>query len=202
MKIRLKSSRAVRALCAILVLLSLIGCGGADKAVNVPRPYAWPRIEVYPDSLTDLHVGPVRWMANASVLATVRSGNANSVWADIRYPAYQATLFLTFINCDRMTADSIIANRRHRIALNLGDTPASKEMIVSTDSMFDSELVIASAVSPAPLQFVSSGERMVVTGTLFFDRAPESYDSVRPIVDALRSEMVRALKSLRYETDL
>lgn len=170
--------------------------------MNVPRPYAWPRVELYPDSLTEIQSVPVRWIANASALATVRSGNANSVWADIRYPAYQATLFLTFISCDRMTADSIIANRRHRIALNIGDTPASKEMIGSQGGGFDSELVTATAASPAPLQFVSSGERMIVTGTLFFDRAPVSYDSVRPIVDVLRSEMVRALKSLRYETDL
>lgn len=192
----------MRELCTILLLLSLIACGGADKVVNVPRPYAWPRVELYPDSLTEIRSVPVRWMANASALATVRPGNANPVWADIRYPAYQATLYLTFIGCDRMTADSIIANRRQRIALNLGDTPATREMIGSPDGGFDGELVSATAASPAPIQFVSSGEGMVVTGTLFFDHKPVSYDSVKPVVDALRSEMVRALKSLRYETDL
>ncbi len=191
----------MRSLFAIFLLLGLTGCGGADKSVNVPRPYAWPRVETYPDSFAPIAGLPVRWMANAAAQTSLRSGGRRAVWADVRYPAYGATLFLTVVSPEPSAADSIIANRRQRIAVNLGDTPATQEEIVSADGEFTSELITATAVTPSPLQFISRGDRRIVTGTVFFDRAPAAYDSVRPIVDALRSDMVFALKSLKNEAD-
>lgn len=188
-------------LWAIFLLLVVSACHRGEKGVSVPRPYAWPRVETYPDSFTAVSHLPVRWMANAAAVASVRPGGEGAVWADVRYPAYQATLFLTVINGGGAAADSIIANRRHRIAVNLGDTPARQEEVVSADGLFNSELITATAATPSPLQFVSRGKNAVVTGTLFFDKEPVAYDSVKPIVDALRSELVYALKSLSNETD-
>ena len=191
----------MRTIVVFALLLFIASCGGR-KDVSVPRPYAWPRIEVYTDSMVPVAGLPIRWMANYSAQSEIKSLLSGSAWADIRYPAYHATLFLTFI-CDTSDAlDSVMANRRSRIAVNLGDTPATFEEVVSSDRQFRSELITATGLTPSPLQFVSRGEHAVVAGTLFFDIPPVAYDSVRPVIDALHIEIVRALKSMEYETDI
>lgn len=183
-------SRHSAAAIAIAAALAATACGGSPAPT--PRRHAFPRTELCDTMYNPAPEAPLCFYVNTE--ATV-APDSSGRWLTVEYPLYEATLYITFSEADSPERlEAMLANRRERISLNLAGASATTTHIASPAG-FESVLVEAPG-QPLPLQFVATdGECRAVSGAVQMQHhAP--YDSVRPTVDALRRDIVRALSSL------
>lgn len=179
--------------CLASLLCACSGQTSRDKT-PVPRPEAWPRIAIYDSIYQVVDSLPVVFEANASAkIEHTRPG-----WVNINYPAYASTIYLTVTQTTPAEIESVVDNRLERMALNIADnTDVTQEHIVSPD--FESIMLISPGTRSTPVQFVSTDRRStVVSGTAFLHNAGQiaSTDSVAPVIESLRHDIVHALKNL------
>lgn len=174
----------------------LYACSGQtprDKT-PVPRPEAWPRIAIYDSIYQTVDSLPVIFEANSSA----KIEHTQPGWVNINYPAYNSTIYLTVTETNPAEIESVVDNRLERMALNIADnTDVTQEHIVSPD--FESIMLISPGTRSTPVQFVSTDRRStVVSGTAFFHNAGQitSTDSVTPVIESLKRDLVHALNNL------
>ncbi len=179
-----------------LIALALTGC--LKKPEAVPRPRAFARIDLY-DTATVCtpFPTPVVLRVNKSADCRLVRATAEGYWIDIDYPVYHATVHLSLSRAaDSLRREEIMANRTERMALNLGDSQASRFDLVSPGK-FRSTILSASGPSLTPVQLLSAGPEWIVSATATLDHLPSSADSVGPVVEALRNDLLTAAKNLR-----
>lgn len=117
-------------------------------------------------------------------------------WLNIRYPMLGATIHVTFTTAaDSSTLDEVRRNRMQRLLLNAGDKPSNHTEFTNPDG-FDILIVETEGIS-TPLQFLASGpDRWVVSGAAYLDSYNAAADSLRPIIQAIRHDIYRAMQHL------
>lgn len=165
----------------------LCACRKTDD--SIPRRYAYPRIETYDTIYRNVAVGPVNLYVNkAAGISTPRPG-----WLDINYPRYGATFHVS-VTTTNSVADAI-ANRRERIALNLGGSRAKTNSFRSGD--FECIVVESPEAGMTPVQFLAvSPKGIIVSGTAYITGSTTSVDSIHPIVTALTTDAIKMLSDL------
>lgn len=195
-----------------LILLTLIagaaaGCSGnhepgkdTGNVTPVPRRQAYPRIEIPDSAYTDITAGTttIHIAVNEAAIVTLRtSDDGNSQFVDTAYPKFNSTIFFTVTPVDRTTVADVIANRMERVRLNLG---ASDAELLEFDSPggFENKLFVSRGDISTPVQFVATdGNAFVVSGAAFVrDASPVTADSIAPIVNMLRRDILHALKTM------
>lgn len=179
--------------CLASLLCACSGQTSRDKT-QVPRPEAWPRIAIYDSIYQVVDSLPVVFEANASAkIEHTRPG-----WVNINYPAYASTIYLTVTQTTPAEIESVVDNRLERMALNIADnTDVTQEHIVSPE--FESLMLVSPGTRSTPLQFVATDRcSTVVSGTAFFHNAGQitSTDSVTPVIESLKRDLVHALNNL------
>lgn len=180
----------------LLTAGALAGCGDGHSRHNaVPRPQAYARLQLYDSVYAAVDSLPLHWEMNAATLSSIRRNAPANVWLDIDYPLYQGVANITFIHLpDSAEMARTVANRTERMALNLGGNPA-EEYSFATEAGFAVSLLEARAA--VPVQFIAVGRQWVVSGTFTFCHAPQSYDSVMPVVRAVTADFIHAARQLR-----
>lgn len=176
------------------LLLSFSYCHRDGSEAAVPRRYAYPRVEPLDTATVACALGGVEARISASARceegATERPG-----WLTAAYPGLGATLYLSAARTPDTGA--ALANRRQRISLNLGGTPARTDRF-DTAAGYAVELVTCpDGGVTTPVQFVAVGEGTVVSGAFVLHGTLAPADSLRPVVDALAAEAFRIAASLR-----
>ena len=189
----------------IIALLALAaaaaGCTGGSPAGSVPRPTAYPRAALY-DTVYALRGLPAHFQVNASAVVEFPGGdsarNAGApLWADIRYPAYNAVLHCTFTPvADDESRRQVVDNRTERMALNLGYNTAEQTEITAPSGAV-SVILTSTGQTLTPVQFISSTEKWVVSGAMMFDRDSVSTDSVLPMIKAVRTDLIKACREIK-----
>lgn len=185
----------------ILIASSLLlgGCQSRESA-QVPRPTAYPRAALYGADYHVVDTVPLRVAVNKNAATTVSHPDNRTAHISVRYPRYAATLHITAIAPRSAAAvDSLIAMRRQRIALNLGASTARETRYASASRRLDATLFEASTACPSPLQLIATandGSGEILSATLFFDAPSAAGDSLRPVVNALRADILAMLDSL------
>lgn len=173
---------------------AIAGCTGSGDDTAIPRRTAYPRpatmdtVMTVPDSL------PVSFAVNAS--ATVSRPRLG--WLDVAYPAYGATMHVTFTPVDTSDIDEVRANRVERLTLNSGGRPSVTREAINAAG-FD-YLTVRTDGAATPLQFLATdGRSIVVSGAVYmFDPAAASaVDSIQPIVDAIEADINRSMIQLK-----
>lgn len=189
-----------RIAAGILILTVASGCGGESKEADgvIARQRAYPRQELCDTVYKDCGL-PAGFMVNAGAEAkdVTPSGKQSTPaqWVDISYPTYRATIHCTFMPVDDATRDAATANRMERMMLNIGDNFADQTELDSPGG-FHSMILLTGADTPTPVQFLSVGERWVISGALQFADENVRTDSVMPILEAVRADLVYAAKKL------
>lgn len=195
-----------------LILLTLIagavaGCSHGQESGNsaadiapIPRRQAYPRIEIPDSAYTDITAGTTTMhiAVNEATIVTLRtSDDGNSQFVDAAYSKFNSTIFFTVTPVDRRTVADVIANRMERVRLNLG---ASDAELLEFDSPggFENKLFVSRGDISTPVQFVATdGNAFVVSGAAFVrDASPATADSIAPVVDMLRRDILHALKTM------
>lgn len=177
----------------LALALSLAACGGtADTAV--PRPVAYPRIAVCDSLFRPVGGLPVNIEVNAGAVAQVDSVRPDgSVWLTVSYPAYGgAKLYLTLSHA----TPEVIANRSERLSMNTGGAPTQLTTVVSAAG-FESSVALTPAGSAIPVQILSTDGGWALSGAFVLEAAASAPDSVRPVVEAVRSDLIHAAKKMR-----
>lgn len=173
----------------IALVFSLSAC--KDKsATPTPRRYAYPRLEAYGPVYRLVDADLVKFEVNAN--ATVTSPKKG--WADIVYPRYGATFYISALKPDDVTG--AIANRRQRMSLNLGGAKATSRSFAS--GKFDCMIVESVDAGTTPVQFLAVGDDgVIVSGTATIGGNTAPADSIRPIVTALADEAFKILTTMQ-----
>lgn len=156
---------------------------------------------VLPDSTfteTDTGNGGLVIAVNSAAGLTRRERDRNgSQFIDVSYPGLNSTIHFTFTPVNGATAGEVIGNRMERIGLNLG---ASEAELLEFDSPagFENKVFVSRGDISTPVQFISTdGHSTVVSGAAFVSTASAATaDSITPVVDMLRRDIVHALKTM------
>ncbi len=100
--------------CAVVA-----GCVRGGGSSPVPRPEAYPRIDLYPSfyRAVDLPDGRVIQVNDSAGVDVDAEG-----WVNISYPKYGVTVNCTLTRVSEATVGDVLSNRDERMALNTGDT--------------------------------------------------------------------------------
>lgn len=183
----MKPSAMLLAPAAALCLLA--AC--SRRPAPVPRPVAYPRIEVYPEAYS-----PVQGlMLNDS--ARLEPGAAPG-WFDIVYPAYGAR-----VNCTLTRVKSsaelreVLSNRLERLERNAAGTAGSLTSLTSEGGVGVILMVTPQALM-TPVQFLATDSvGAVLSGVAVFASPGSEPDSVAPAVGALERDLLFMLKNLQ-----
>lgn len=187
--------KTVAMLLMLPAMAGMAACSHDAGTAPVPRPRAYPRIELTGGGTRTIDVAGVSIAVDSAAEAAEGDGGALTV----NYAAEGATLFLSVRTGlhDGALADAL-ANRRERMALNLGGA------VGRTDTFLDSagyNCLINRALEagvPTPVQLLAWNDSLgtLVWGAFVWHTAPESTDSVAPVADALYAKAFKILESL------
>ncbi len=178
--------------CAAL----LLACGERNQNTAIPRPKGYPRVAVYDAVYTDTAATPVVFPINARAEFKMNTTAPNAVWADVVYSDYRAKLAVTFTRVDEANRDAVVSNRTERMALNLGANEA-EQIAVNSAGGYESVVLTTVGKSLTPVQFLSSGTEWVVSGAMVMDGQVANIDSVLPIIETVRRDVLHAVANLK-----
>ena len=164
------------------VAVAFAGC--SRRPAPVPRPQAWPRVEVYEPEYRLAHFGPLQLAVNDSArLDSIAPG-----WFNIVYPAYGITVNCTLTDAENMA--ETIDNRHDRFRRNLGSRRARVMALPG------SELIVAAEALKTPVQFIKTDSATYVLSGVAVSNWTETTnpDSVAPQINALAADLAFMLK--------
>ena len=173
----------------VALAFAAMSCGRDSGRTATPLRYAYPRVAVYDSIYSPADVGPVTVDVNAAAEPT----SPRPGWLDISYRRYGTTLYLSAIHTDDPA--SSVANRRERIALNLGGAKATTHTF--TAGSYECVVVESADAATTPVQLLAvSPCGIVVSGTAVLSSPSASADSIRPVVATLTRDAIHLLMSL------
>lgn len=170
----------------IPILLICIACGKSDSYAPIPRPEAYPRIDLYSEEYSEVAVMDkvLRINSSAEFVTSDKPG-----WFDIRYPEYGVTVNATLTYATGADLAAALDNRTERMARNLGG--ASAELTQGGGIT----LLSAPGALHTPVQLLATDSLTWVLAAVAVTDWPAGTpaDSVAPIVSALSADMLRLL---------
>ena len=176
---------------AIIAVCGMTGCSSGQDGADtppVPRPKAWPRIDIYPETYITIDSLSLPLSVNrGSTTRRVKTGNINSEALDVVYPRYGATIHLTLLKPrhePRLALNRAIDSRLQRINLNLGATPASVTSQTNTHGI-NTMLVRSLSAIPTPLQAIATDSTtFLLSATVYLPFHPSvgATDSLAPVL--------------------
>ena len=183
------------------LLTSVAACGGRDDGTVVPRPVAYPRVEIPDSAYRRVDVDGLKLRVNsiAEVMVTPVDGGA---WVDISYPVFSSPrMYLTLTECGPGGLDDVLANRRERESLNLGGRRYELTEL-STPGGWNCTMSVARGAMTTPVQILAHDDRRVLSGALMLS-LPDSLMAdptvIAPAVEAVERDMIVLLKGLDGE---
>ena len=169
----------------------ILTAGCTERPAAIPRPQAWPRIELYPEAYSETD----GLMINDS--ARIERGETEG-WFDIVYPAYNVRINCTLTHSESPAhLRSVIDNRIERLERNAGGASGEMTELTSAGGI-GSLLMVTPGALATPVQFLATDStRYVLSGTAVFAMPGMTPDSVAPVVGAIERDIVFMLKNLK-----
>lgn len=177
---------------SIAILLLACSCGSESRPV--PKPEAFPRIDVCPEEYRNLHELNINSCAEI-VTDSVKSNGA--VWITARYPKYNATLYVTKISHSREDMVREISERVRRIELNAGGGKIERN-VRSIPGGMEQQIFVARRGSAHPVQLLAvdmKKNEIISAATVLEDYSEKTDpDSIAPVIDALKRDLMALIE--------
>jgi lipoprotein len=172
------------------ILLSAAGCGEkkATPPQELPKEKKALPLHICDTVYNAVDTLPVTVMVNAETGMTV----PDSVTMKLRYQAYRGTLNIAAID----TGAGVVKAQTDLMMQRLGQNAAEQLRITSAGGYRTTILVATSPVA-VPVQFLAVGNSKILSGYFAFDSEPEETDSLLPVIDALRRDMIFAAENFK-----
>lgn len=187
----------MRPAATIILSLMLTACTGGEH--SVPKPEAYPHIEMPAHDFEIMNVGDTGIVINTGTTASVEVRGKGNTWVTIKYPVgFEANVYLSVINVTHQdSVTQIMANRRERMALNLAGSEGVLTTLVS-EGGWDCEMVTSHTSLSTPVQLLARKDDKIVSGALYMQLpAGTAPDSVTPVIDSVSLDILTMLKSLQ-----
>jgi len=182
-----------RILIAISLAFILSGCSHSGTQ-PVPKPVAYPRINLYPADYKEMH--SLRINSNAKILLDSLLPDG-SLWLTADYPRYNSTLYITRTKVAQSDIGEAVSNRIERMALNNGGAGGELLTFDTTDG-YSVRILITPRGSANPAQLVAvntaTGSIISASAVMNSPDAVSNHDSIAPVVRALRDDIVALIK--------
>jgi gliding motility-associated lipoprotein GldD len=192
-------------LYSILFVLALAGMilPSACKQNHTPKPHAYFRID-FPEKEYQLYEGDCPFSFDYPVYGTItrnKSLAAKPCWLDVEFPKYKGAVHLTYIEIKNGNFDTLINDSwdiiYKKIAMKADDVEPSP-YINPEDNVFGMFFdITGNAASPVQF-FVTDSVRNFLRGSLYFAVRPNQ-DSLAPVVNFFRKDVVRLMESVRWK---
>lgn len=180
------------------LLVAVAACGSRGDNQVVPRPVAYPRVEIPDSAYKTVHVGALNLLVNGAARVKVTPVEEGA-WVDVSYPVFSSPrMCLTLTECGPERLGAVIANRSERERLNLGGQRYELTEL-TVPGGWECTMSVARGSMTTPVQILAHDGSRVLSGALVLS-VPDSLmtdpAAVRPVVDAVARDMIVMLKAL------
>lgn len=187
------------------LLLSLPSCG--EDATPIPKPRAYPRV-IYPEArLVQFDLGVCPLTFSYPDYMTIRQETSffdgeppHACWFDLHMEEFNADLHCTYSPVRNYTEFQMLVQDAFRLA-NEQNKRASyiEDFQIRLPDGVSGMAFSLEGPSASPFQFfLTDSTRHFLRGSLYFNTRPNP-DSLAPIVDYVRKDLVRIMESLQWK---
>lgn len=165
-----------------------------------PRPRGYQRVEREQIDYVKLDASDFSFLYPTDAhIEYVKSEAKPEIWFNILYPQYNATIYCTYIPLHKQNLSQILDDS-YQLAYSHTSKAESISQSLYTDSIrhmsgliYDIQGTVAS-----PVQFyITDKSSNYLRGSLYFSDLAKA-DSIAPVVDFLRSDIVRIMETLEW----
>ena len=188
----------------ILIMLSVIGC----KKVPVPKPKGYFRIDM--PEREHIIFNPIKNSENYLPFSFEypafgkinfnKEFDNETGWFNIEFPAYKASLYLTYKDINRNFDDLMEQTYRMNVRSHIARADAISERYFENDSarvygiLYDLKGNAATAVQ----FYMTDSVRHFLRGSLYFNSPPNA-DSLDPVVRYFREDIITLIETLKWD---
>lgn len=173
----------------------------------VPKPKAYPRIELPEPQYIETKGGnwhcPFTFEYSIQSAITVDPRHENKTcWYNIYYPAFRATLHLTYFNLNNDLANHIEESRKLAMK-HIAKASQIEESLVSQPTRNLSGMVYDfEGETASDLQFfLTDSTTHFLRGALYFNVAPNK-DSLAPVIEYIKTDISHLINSFEWKQDI
>lgn len=167
-----------------------------------PRPYGYYRIDFPEKAYSPMTAPGLPYTFNISDQAVIepdKSPDAEAYWINIRYPAYNAIINLSYKTIANDTSLLRYEQDCHRLAYaHTVKAESIKEQYFSRDKGLHGLLYLIEGNTASSTQFyITDSTRHFLRGSLYFHTHPNK-DSLAPVIEYLRKDIVELMESAEF----
>lgn len=180
---------------AIILTLCPTGCRKSTDT-PVPRPVAYPRIEVYPAIYDTVTVHDIMLPVNKGAVIAIDTKNDSNAWINVTYPRYHATLRYTASRHSRGGVTEATDNRLTRMSLNAGGN-TTEILELQNPAGIASTIFVTPGATVTPVQILSTDStRFVISGVLEINSQSATREEIAPVVAAVKEDLIFTAKHI------
>ena len=190
-------------LLLLLAALSTLFCWKLKQAPYVPKPPGYPRIVLPTQAYTPLQGAfPYTFEVSQHAIVTKStSPSAEQYWINIRYPAFEAEIQLTYKpvkNNPKLLReyceDAYKLTAKHQVKAS-----AIQESSVTTRQGHPAILADLSGQVPSQVQFYTTDRAQhFLRGALYFNTATQN-DYLAPVIAFIRADIIHLIQTLEWQ---
>ncbi len=185
-----------RILCISLLAAGLISCGGK----NVPKPHGYFRIDFPDKSYKPLPLDyPYSFkIPGYSSAVPDNSREAEPGWINIEIPGNKAEVHISYKVIRNNLFVYTEESRRLAYEHTLKASSLEEEIYQNPAKRVFGTIYYINGNAASPLQFyMTDSTRHFLRGALYI-RATPSIDSLRPVIDFLKTDVIRMIETLEW----
>lgn len=186
---------------SVILILFLVfsGC----KEDYTPKPYGYYRIDFPAKAYKALPAGyPYHFdIAQQAEIEADKESDAETYWINIKYPAYNAKIHLSYKTIDSDTALIHYYQDCHEMAYKHTIKAESiKERFFREEGkgIFGLLYFIEGNTASSTQFFATDSTRHFLRGSLYFNERPNK-DSLSPVVNYIREDIIRMMETVSFD---
>jgi gliding motility-associated lipoprotein GldD len=187
-----------------LVAVSIIGC----KEIPVPKPKGFFRINMPEHEYVTFDARKTGEENLPFIFEYPAFGNLNfnkefdneKGWFNIEFPAFKASLYLTYRNINRDFDDLMEQTYKMNVKnhVSKADAISETQFISHGDKVYGILYDLKGNTATAVQFYVTDSVRHFLRGSLYFQATPNA-DSLQPVVNYFREDIITLIETLRWE---
>lgn len=186
----------LRGISLLIVCLVLLACD-EDEGFVSPKPRGYPRL-YFPEKKFHTFLSPCQYRFEVSNQSTFKQKD-DSCWFDIIYPAYKASIHLSYKPLKNNLSQYIEDSRDFAIRHQIKATGLTESVIIRDTSRVYGLLYDISGNTASSVQFyLTDSTRHFLRGALYFNAVP-NIDSLKVVIDYLRQDVIHLIKTTEWK---
>lgn len=181
---------------SLMTLVLALGC--AEALPPVPKPRAWPRIELPPHSYTTLVTPTCPFTFDYPQIGVVESSKPDSCWMNLYFKPFECRWHITYrhVPSSGKTFSEHSEEYRKLVFKHIQKVSQIKETPLHSESG-DGILYELFGTVGVPAQLFFSDSTHIVLASFYFDTAVRN-DSLAPVIDFMKTDMKHMAESIRF----